>query len=244
MKSIKDFARFLFIAVILVAFTQLTNANSTPNVEKLMNKDSQLNTTPAQALEILEQGNLRFVDSKMMQRNHLETANDTSMHGQHPFAIVLSCIDSRSIPETIFDQGIGDIFTARVAGNVVSSNIIASMEYATMVAGAKLIVVMGHTQCGAVHAACQGAAPGHINALVAQIKPAVVSVEKKLNRHDYSDPTLFNAIVKQNVINQINIILKDSPILRKMDDDHKIKIVGAIHNLKTGQVEFFNEVNS
>lgn len=202
-------------------------------------KTTQAAITPQQALSELKAGNKRFIKANMLQHDYLHIAKITSTYGQHPIAIVLSCIDSRSDPMILFDTGLGNIFSTAVAGNVISPNVLASMEYATKYAGAKLIVVMGHTQCGAIQAACTGKVFGHLHELISQIRPAVITVEKKLNNKNCADPTLIDAIARQNVINQIQAILKKSPILRNLVKSGQIKIVGAMHNIKTGQVTFF-----
>ena len=196
--------------------------------------------TPNGALLRLKQGNLRFLNTQQIKRNYLATAKYTSQHGQHPFAIILSCIDSRGVPEIAFDQGLGDIFTARVAGNVINSDMLGSMEYATQVVGSPLIVVMGHTQCGAVTAACKKVTLGHITDLVRQITPAVETVKSSVTALNCKNGQLINRIAKQNVLDQMQLILKQSAIIRKLVTAHRVKLVGAMHDISTGTVVFFD----
>jgi carbonic anhydrase len=194
--------------------------------------------TPHDALNKLLAGNQRFLQGNMQQRNYSKQAKLTYKLGQAPFAIILSCMDSRSPSEIIFDQGIGDIFALRVAGNIINPDILGSMEYGVKVASAKLIVVMGHTQCGAVAAACKGTELGNITQLLVKIKPAVFAVKKSLAVS--CDKNLVNKIAKQNVINGMIQIPKQSSIIAEMLAQKKIMLVGAMHDLKMGHVTFFD----
>ena len=210
-------------------------------LDHILTSEKQKNITPTQALKRLKVGNERFLTSKMAHRDLLSVASYMAKHGQSPFAVVLNCIDSRSIPEIIFDQGIGDIFTARVAGNVINTDILASMEYATKVAGAKLIVIMGHTHCGAVDAACQGVKMGNITELLEKIQPAVSQVEKNTKLRSCQSLKLLDQIAKQNVLNMIEETLQESPIIQSQVKEKKIIIVGAMHDIATGKVIFFDK---
>jgi carbonic anhydrase len=199
---------------------------------------AQQATSPDAALAALVEGNRRFVAGEGLRRDLRLQASATS-HGQYPFAAVLSCLDSRSAPEIVFDQGIGDIFVGRVAGNVVDELMLGSLEFATVVAGAKLIVVMGHTECGAVKAACDGVEVGHITAIVNEIVPAVDAsstapgTDRSSKNHDF-----VLEVTRQNARMQVNEILRRSPILRELADDGRIRIVAALHDLATGEVTF------
>lgn len=239
---IKLFTRIVvFVAVSVLSFSVLASQADVTKAQLVHTKITQAAITPQQALAELKAGNKRFAKAKINQRDYLRIAKKTSVYGQHPIAIVLSCIDSRSDPVIVFDQGLGNIFKTAVAGNVISPNILASMEYATNYAGSRLIVVMGHTQCGAIQAACTGKVFGHLHGLIEQIEPAVKSVEKQLKNKNCEDPILVDAIARQNVINQMHEIVKQSPIINKLVKSGQIKIVGAMHNIKSGKVEFFSD---
>ena len=199
-------------------------------------KETQENLTPKLAHDILVQGNNRFVEKLKAQRNLKDQVFETSK-GQYPFAVILSCIDSRVPAEIVFDQGIGDIFSVRVAGNIVNEDILGSMEYACKVAGSKIVVVMGHTKCGAVTSACQGVELGNITPLLEKIKPAVNSIKK-------DDTALTNEQIEEvgaiNVNLSIEKIREESPILAEMEKNEEIEIVGATYDVHTGKVTFFD----
>jgi len=173
----------------------------------------------------------------MAQRNLNEQVRETS-NGQFPFAVVLSCIDSRVPAELVFDQGIGDIFSVRVAGNIVNEDVLGSIEYSCKVAGSKVIVVMGHTKCGAVTAACRNVELGNISALLEKIKPAVDKV--RTGEEEMDDPAIEKVSVL-NVHGSIDRIRNESPILSEMENDGEIQIVGAVYDVKTGEVNFIEE---
>ncbi len=171
------------------------------------------------------------------QRNLQDQVSETSS-GQYPFAVVLSCIDSRVPVELVFDQGIGDIFSARVAGNIVNEDILGSIEYACKVAGSKIVVVLGHTKCGAVTSACQGVELGNITALLNKIKPAVDLIRS--GNEEMSNEAVEEVSVL-NVKLSIDRIRKESPILLEMEKNKEIEIVGALYHVSDGKVEFFKE---
>lgn len=198
---------------------------------KTHTKEFQQNLTPDQALDVLKEGNKRFVNSLKMQRNLLDLVQETS-DGQYPFAAVLSCIDSRVPAEVVFDQGIGDLFSVRVAGNIVNEDILGSIEYACGVAGSKIVVVMGHTKCGAVTAACQKVEMGNITALLSKIKPAISAVETKKGSAEVEEVAI------ANIEHSIEEIKAKSIILSDLEKEGKIKIVGAVYNVDDGKVEF------
>lgn len=200
----------------------------------------QANISPEQALEKLIQGNQRFLTESTRERQNLKLSKFTSIAGQHPYAVILNCMDSRSIPEILFDTGPGDMFVTRVAGNVASPAVIASIQYATTAAGAKLIVVMGHTQCGAIQAACIGKGSGQIKSLIANISMAVNIAMLKTKNKNCEDPTLINAIAKQNVLKQMKAILNQNSEIADLVKQDKVMLVGAMHNIRTGKVDFFN----
>ncbi len=202
---------------------------------KALTKSTQEQITPTAALQMLIDGNARFVQNKMIQRDLQEQIADTS-EGQFPFAAILSCIDSRVPAEIVFDQGIGDVFSARVAGNIVNEDVLGSIEYACKVAGAKIVVVMGHTKCGAVTAACNNVELGNITALLSKIKPAV----KKYSTGAEMDEETIERVAVQNVLFSIEAMKSDSPILAEMVESNEILIVGAIYNVSNGQVKFID----
>jgi carbonic anhydrase len=199
-------------------------------------KESQQKTTPSDALQMMKNGNTRFLNDKMFHRDLHEQVHATAK-GQYPYAVVLSCIDSRVAPEITFDQGIGDIFDARVAGNFVNEDILGSMEYSCKVSGAKLILVMGHTGCGAIKSTIDDAQLGNITQMLTKIKPAlektVYEGEKTSKNYDYVD-----LVSKENVLLAIENIKLKSPVLKEMYDKGEIDIVGCMYDIHDGKVEF------
>lgn len=202
---------------------------------------SQASLSPAKAIELLREGNRRFTANQMAERDLLEQVKQTAS-GQYPFATVLSCIDSRVSAELIFDQGVGDIFSARVAGNVINEDVLGSMEFACKLAGTKVVVVLGHTSCGAVKGACDNARLGNLTALVSKIKPAVLAVtEPEAPEERTSRNTAFvDAVAKTNVYLTLENVRKQSPVLRDMEEMGEIRIVGAMYDIATGKVEFLD----
>lgn len=199
-------------------------------------KEIQDKLTPKDAHRILVEGNKRFVQNVKAQRDLKEQVLETSL-GQFPFAVILSCIDSRVPAELVFDQGIGDIFSVRVAGNIINEDVLGSMEYGCKVAGSKIVVVMGHSKCGAVTAACNNVELGNITPLLKKIKPAVDFV--RTDKEEMTDKDIENVSV-QNVHLSIDRIRKESAILSEMEKNGEIEIVGASYNVSTAEVEFFN----
>ena len=202
-------------------------------------KDIQTHLTPEKALDILVEGNRRFVSNLRVNRNLLQQVNETSS-GQFPFAIVLSCIDSRTSAELIFDQGLGDIFSARVAGNVVNEDVLGSMEFACQVAGSKLIVVLGHSKCGAVKGACDHVHLGHLTGLLNKISPAVHEVERG-GGAELPHAEFVEKVALENTRQQMRAILERSPILEHLFKEGKIGIVGAMYSVESGAVAFFEQ---
>ena len=198
---------------------------------KTHTKEFQENLTPEEALEVLKEGNERFVNNLKLHRNLLDLVRETS-DGQFPFAAILSCIDSRVPAEAVFDQGIGDLFSTRIAGNIINEDILGSLEYACGVAGSKILVVMGHTKCGAVTAACQNVEMGNITTLLKKIKPAIA--EAKMNLGEVK----IEEVTKLNIHHSIDQIRKNSSILADLEKTGKIKIIGAVYNVENGQVLF------
>lgn len=200
---------------------------------RTLTKEEQDKITPDKALELLKKGNQRFVDNNRHHRDLVLQANMTR-DGQFPFAALLGCIDSRAPAEHIFDQGIGDIFNVRVAGNIVNEDVLGSLEYACRVAGSKIILVMGHTGCGAVTSATKNVEMGNITALLSKIKPAIINYKS-----ENTEELDVDKIAKYNVQNSIQRILSESPILEEMFKNDEIMIAGAIYDVGSGEVNFF-----
>ena len=206
---------------------------------KAHTKESQNTMTPAKSLHHLKEGNARFQKNLKATRNLIEQVKDTG-EGQFPFATVLSCIDSRVSAELVFDQGVGDVFSIRIAGNFVNEDILGSMEFACKLAGTRLVVVLGHTACGAVKGACDNAKMGNLTGLLDKIKPAVsaVTFPEDESLRNSSNSEFVNTVSAKNVQLTIDRILKESDVLSKMHSQGEIQIVGAMYDVKTGAVTF------
>ncbi len=208
---------------------------------KAHTKETQEKLTPRMALDILKEGNGRFIKNLKTQRDLLAQVNDTR-EGQWPFATILSCIDSRTSAELIFDQGLGDIFSIRIAGNIINTDILGSMEFACKLAGSKLIVVLGHTKCGAVKGACDHVEMGNLTELLAKLQPAVYQ-EKETKKDRTSDNYVFVENVSTiNVKRNVKNIIERSFILEQMVENRQIGVVGAMYDIETGVVEFYEDV--
>ena len=207
---------------------------------KAQTKETQDLMTPEKALQELKNGNDRFVQKKQLSRDLMQQVGETST-GQFPFATVLSCIDSRVSSELIFDQGIGDIFSVRIAGNFVNEDILGSMEFASKLAGTKLILVLGHTACGAVKGACDHALLGNLTALINKIEPAVAAVKEPQDEglRNSSNSDFVNEVAAQNVRMIVDNIRSQSEVLKTMEDEGAIQIVGGMYDIKTGQVHIY-----
>jgi carbonic anhydrase len=197
--------------------------------------DSQQSLTANTVLDILQEGNKRFINNLEANRNLLEQVNDTQQ-GQFPIAIILSCMDSRTSVELIFDLGLGDAFSARVAGNIVNDDILGSMEYACKVAGSKLIVVLGHTHCGAIKGACANVELDHLTGLLEKIQPAITATKAE---GDCSAEHLVDKVAEKNVLLMVDQIREHSALLETMIVNHEIGIIGGMYDIETGRVNFF-----
>lgn len=196
-----------------------------------LTKEIQDSISPNKAVEMLKEGNQRFLDKNVQDRDlHIQVQNTSD--GQFPYAVVLSCIDSRVPVELVFDQGVGDIFSARVAGNIINEDILGSIEYACGVAGSKAILVLGHTKCGAVTSACKGVELGNITALLSKVKPAIANVQERDGEVEVEEVT------KANVHQSIKEIREKSSILSDLETEGKIKIVGAVYHVEDGRVTY------
>lgn len=196
--------------------------------------------TPLMVLKKLQAGNLRFLNGNMRSHDFRAQAKRTAK-GQHPIAVIFSCIDSRSTPEILFDQGLGDIFVTRTAGNVINTDILGGLEFATKLSGARLIVVMAHTDCGAIKGACNDAHLGNLTELLAKIQPAVNQVAKVSGKKDCNDKQFINHIAEENLGMVMQEIKDKSPVITEMIEKHQVKLVGAVQDLKTGKVRFITE---
>jgi len=208
---------------------------------KAHTKETQASITPDYAIQLLKEGNNRFQDKTKAERDLMEQVKETSK-GQYPYATILSCIDSRVSSELIFDQGIGDIFSARIAGNFVNNDILGSMEFACKLAGTKLILVLGHTACGAVKGACDDAKLGNLTGMLSKIKPAVnaVSSPEDASLRNSSNIDFVNEVAKKNVELTMDKIVEDSPVLAEMQANGEIKIVGGMYDINSGAVHFYD----
>jgi carbonic anhydrase len=207
---------------------------------KAHTRETQATMTPQKSLQYLKEGNIRFQNNLKANRNLLEQVNDTS-EGQFPFATILSCIDSRVSAELVFDQGLGDIFSVRIAGNFVNEDILGSMEFACKLAGTKLIVVLGHTSCGAVKGACDNAKMGNLTKLIEKITPAVNAVKepKDESLRNSSNLDFVDTVAEKNVKLTIDRIHAESPILSEMEKNGEIMIIGAMYDINNGAVNFY-----
>ncbi len=201
-------------------------------------KETQNTTTPQMALQFLKEGNARFMNNLKMNRNLLEQVNDTK-EGQWPFAVILSCIDSRTSAELIFDQGLGDVFSIRIAGNVVNEDILGSMEFACKVAGSKLIMVLGHSKCGAIKGACNHVELGNLTGLLEKVQPAIEKVKNQGS--DTVNPEFIEAVAHANTLHTMELVLKRSPILKEMFENGEIGIAAGYYSVETGEVKFIKE---
>lgn len=207
---------------------------------KTLNKQMQDAITPSMAVDILKEGNKRFVNNLKVNRNLLQQANETS-DGQHPFAVILSCIDSRTSAELIFDQGLGDVFSVRIAGNIINEDILGSMEFGCKVAGSKIIVVLGHTKCGAVKGACDDVEMGNLTALLSKIQPAVYDEKTVTENRNSGNSEFVEKVAAINVKRTVHAIMERSPILKEMIEAGEIGIVGSNHDITTGKVSFYDD---
>ncbi len=202
-------------------------------------KESQRQLVPEKALDILLEGNRRFVSNLRFNRNLLQQVNETS-EGQYPFAIILSCIDSRTSAELIFDQGLGDIFSVRIAGNVLNDDILGSMEFACQVAGSCLVMVLGHTKCGAVKGACAAVEMGHLTGLLEKVRPSVTRVRERADAGTGTED-LVESVAHDNVLRQVDEVLEKSTVLRHLYYESKIGVVGAMYSVESGEVTVIKE---
>ncbi|ASZ10382.1 carbonic anhydrase [Chitinophaga pendula] len=204
---------------------------------KTLNKDAQANLTPVQVLTVLKNGNARFVDNLRVNRNLLQQVNETSA-GQYPMAAIVSCMDSRTSAELIFDQGLGDIFSIRLAGAVITDDVLGSLEYACNAAGSKFIVVLGHTKCGAIAGACDAVKMGKLTGLLDRIAPAVEAEKSITDNRTAKNPAFVEAVTYLQIERSVQAIMEQSEILRDLIRNGAIGIIGAMYDVETGNVNF------
>ncbi len=249
-KTMRKIIKFSLIAIAMIALNSC-NQNQKSNsktdlstktesvqglVEKVLTQEEQAALTPTQVIQILKEGNVRFTENNLTDRNHPKQVQNSTL-AQFPKAIVLSCVDSRVPVEDIFDSGIGDLFVARVAGNFVNEDILGSMEFACKVSGSKLILVLGHEHCGAIKAAVDDVKLGNITPMLEKIQPAVEMVQYEGERNS-KNQEFVHMVCESNVKYTIEQIRLNSPILKEMENNGEIKIVGAIYDLDNGKVDW------
>ncbi|PRQ06728.1 carbonic anhydrase family protein [Enhygromyxa salina] len=203
-------------------------------------KETQATVTPAKALAFLREGNERFTNNLRAHRDLLEQVNQTS-EGQFPFAVILSCIDSRTSTELIFDQGLGDVFSVRLAGNVVNDDVLGSMEFACRYAGSKLVVILGHTACGAIKGACDDVQLGHLSTLLNKIQPAVYHEQETKENRTSSNTTFVRNVTDLQVRRSVEMVIENSVVLRSMIEAGEVGLIGARYSVEDGSVEFFDD---
>jgi carbonic anhydrase len=208
---------------------------------KTLTKEMQSAITPTMALELLKEGNKRFQNNLKANRNLLQQASETS-EGQHPFAIILSCIDSRTSAELIFDQGLGDVFSVRIAGNIMNEDILGSMEFGCKIAGAKIIVVLGHTKCGAIRGACDHIEMGNLTALLNKIQPAIYDEKSETENRSSSNPEFLEKVSTINIKRTLHAIMECSPILKEMVEAGAVGLVCGKHDIASGVVTFYDDM--
>ncbi|REJ74490.1 MAG: carbonic anhydrase [Acidobacteria bacterium] len=205
--------------------------------------ETQAALTPAEVLQLLKDGNERFLNGQALERDFLSQVRMTS-EGQYPMASILGCIDSRVPHEIVFDKGVGDIFSARIAGNFVNADILGSLEFATAVAGSKVVVVLGHSECGAIKGACDNVELGNLTSTLANLAPAVYAVTDVPGERTSKNKPFVEKVAHQNVDMTVQNILDRSPVMRRLVAEGKLMIVGAMHDVRTGKVEFMDPVTS
>jgi carbonic anhydrase len=242
---VKSVPRFVALAMLSVSLSACVvvagnQVQPKPQVQtEVMSRDRQQQITPDMAVQLLKDGNARFVAGNLLNRDVKNQVRVTGEAGQFPFASIVSCIDSRAAPTQIFDLGVGDVFSARVAGNIVNEDILGSLEYASRVAGAKLIVILGHSHCGAVKGACDDVKLGNLTQLLTKIRPAVnVTPDQHGTDRSSANHHFVDAVALTNVRVTMQNVLEKSAVLREMSEKGQIKIVGAMLDVETGEVQF------
>lgn len=208
---------------------------------KVHTKETLETMTPSKALQFLKEGNQRFINNLKLNRDLLGQVN-VYRNGQFPFAIILSCMDSRTTVEHIFDQGLGDVFSCRIAGNVLNEDILGSIEFACKVIGSKIIVILGHSKCGAIKGACAGIKLGHLTQLLGRIQVCVEEVKVEMPELKTNEAEFAEAVTHHNIRHTSDEIINRSPILSELFEQGQIGIVSAYYDIETGEVEFMKEM--
>jgi carbonic anhydrase len=212
--------------------------NQEPLIERVLSADEQRQLSPDDVLQSLKEGNKRFAAGNLTLRDHSKQIR-SAINGQFPKAIILSCIDSRVPVEDVFDKGIGDLFVARVAGNIVNEDILGSMEFSCKVSGAKLVLVIGHEYCGAIKGAIDNVKLGNLTTLLKKIEPAVNACSHYVGDKTTKNPAFVDMVIRENVKITVDAIRRNSAILREMEENGEIKIVGSYYDMDNGEVTFF-----
>jgi carbonic anhydrase len=232
----------LAAAVVLVGCTstQAQVDETGRDLTMALTAETQAALSPMDVLELLKDGNERFVENQPLERDFLQQVRQTA-GGQYPMATILGCIDSRVPHEIVFDKGVGDIFSARIAGNFINADMLGSLEFASAVAGAKVLVVLGHTECGAVKGACDNVELGNLTSTLANIMPAVYRVDDIEGPRTSANDDFVHAVALENVEVQVQNVVQRSPVLRELVEAGDLIVVGAMHDVATGEVEFFED---
>lgn len=230
MKAAKNLFAFILLSLFCI--------NSYSQDYVTQTKESQSKMTPKSSLQMLKDGNDRFVSGKCFERDLAKQVKETAK-GQYPFATILSCIDSRVSSELVFDQGIGDVFNARIAGNIVDEDVIGSLEFATKIMGSKVILILGHTNCGAIKGACDDVHMGNLTALLSKIKPSVDAVSSDNADRTSKNNDFVEKVAKENVILAIKNLTVNSQVLKEMVEKGEITIIGGMYDIDTGKVTFY-----
>lgn len=227
--------RIIILFCLVLGAGAVIAADAPPRVERILSAAEQAALTPEQVVVIMQEGNQRFLSGDVTSRDHSAMVRD-AVSNQFPKAVVLSCLDSRVPVEDVFDRGIGDIFVARVAGNFANTDILGSMEYGTRVAGAKLILVLGHTDCGAIKSAIGGVEMGNITALLANIKPAIDAVAEYEGEKTSANDEYVRMVTEANVKLTVDLIRERSPIISEMEKAGELRIAGALYDMHSGAI--------
>ena len=238
MKGHKILLSMITVTVIISPGAGLSRSQQQPQPNVTQTKESQAAMTPKQALDLLKAGNQRFVEGRLLNRDLREQAKVTSQ-GQFPYAVILSCQDSRTSSEILFDLNKGDAFSIRIAGNIINEDILGGMEFGVKLAGAKLIAVIGHDECGAIKGAVDNAQLGNLTTLLSKIRPAIEAIPASVQPRNSKNKTYVEMVAKENVLLAMHQIRERSPVLREMIDSGQIRVVGGMFDLETGKVTFY-----
>lgn len=230
----------LFAVLLLLVAAPVAAQEAERDLTKALTAEAQAALTPMEVIQLLKDGNQRFLNGEALERNFLGQVRQTA-EGQYPMAAILGCIDSRVPHEIVFDKGVGDVFSARVAGNFINTDILGSLEFATAVAGSKVIVVLGHTECGAVKGACDHVELGNLTSTLANIAPAIYAVTDVEGERTSANKDFVQAVAHKNVDMTVQNIVNRSPVIRGLVASGDLIVVGAMHDVATGEVTFYED---